>query len=102
MKSLNGYIVVGPACTMSEARNLAGGAAIDGALLDLNLGGVLSHEIADILSRRQIHFVFITGYGDPPVGLYRNIDVLHKPFKLNVIEHAIESMLAKLSVDGEV
>lgn len=88
-----GYAVAGPACTMSEARQLADTAAIDGALLDLNMNGVLSHEIADILSRREIPFMFITGYVKPPVGVYKNIHVLQKPFKLIDLMHAIESVL---------
>jgi CheY-like chemotaxis protein len=88
-----GYAVVGPACTMSEARHLADAAAIDGALLDLNMNGVWSHEIADILSGRKIPFMFVTGYAEPPVGLYRNIRVLQKPFDLIDLMRAIKSLL---------
>jgi CheY-like chemotaxis protein len=90
-----GYRVVGPACTMPEARCLAQMAPIDGALLDLNLHGVLSHEIADILSRRKIPFAFITGYDEPPAGAYTDIDVLHKPYELISLARAIEDMLTK-------
>jgi CheY-like chemotaxis protein len=90
-----GYRVVGPACTMAEARHLAQKASIDGALLDLNLHGVLSHEIADILSRRKIPFAFITGYNEPPTGLYGNMDVLHKPYDLNGLARTIEGVLTK-------
>jgi hypothetical protein len=79
-----GYTVVGPAFTISEARDLAVRASIDGALLDMNLDGILSHEIADILSDRQIPFAFITATmrRRPGFGPYTNIDVLHKPFQL--------------------
>jgi chemotaxis family two-component system sensor kinase Cph1 len=94
-----GYTVVGPACTMAEARHLAEIAAIDAALLDLNLNGVLSHEIADILSRRNIPFTFITGHNGPPTGPYGEVDVLYKPFHLLDLAHAIEGLLMKLSVD---
>ena len=95
-----GYTAVGPACTMAEARHLAEIAAIDGALLDLNLNGVVSHEIADILSRRNIPFTFITGYNKPPTGPYGDVDVLHKPFQLIDLGHAIEGLLAKVSIDS--
>ena len=87
------YAVVGPAFTMSQARHLADTATIDGALLDLHLNGVLAHEVADILSRRQIPFVFITGYTKPPVGPYPDIPVLQKPFKLIDLMGAIERMV---------
>jgi len=95
-----GYTVVGPAFTISEARHLAGVASIEAALVDLNLHGVLADEIADILSRRQIPFIFITGYSDPPPGFYENVDVLHKPFQLDHLRQAVEGMLAKPPVDG--
>jgi CheY-like chemotaxis protein len=90
-----GYCVVGPVCTMAEARHLAQTAAIDGALLDLNLHGALSYEIADILSRRKIPFVFITGYNEPPAGAYPDVDVLHKPYELIGLARAIEDVLTK-------
>jgi DNA-binding response OmpR family regulator len=99
-----GYTVVGPAFTISEARDLAVRASIDGALLDMNLDGILSHEIADILSNRQIPFAFITGYNEAPAGFgpFTNIDVLHKPFQLIDLGNAIEAVLAKVSVDGHM
>jgi DNA-binding response OmpR family regulator len=96
-----GYRVVGPACTMAEARHLAQTAPIDGALLDLNLNGVLSEEIADILSRRNIPFVFITGYNHPPGGAYAGAGVLHKRFDLASLARAIEGVLTKRSSHGE-
>src|SRR5580704_5752633 len=78
-----GYTVVGPAFTISEALHLARVGSIDAALLDLNLHGVFAGEVADILSRRQIPFLFISGYDQPPTSCYQTIDVLHKPFVLN-------------------
>jgi CheY-like chemotaxis protein len=90
-----GYIAVGPACTMREARHLASSSMIDGALVDLNLHGVLSHEIADIQSRRQIPFVFITGCNELPDGLDKSIGVLQKPFQLSDLGRAIEGVLCR-------
>jgi len=90
-----GYIVAGPAFTISEARHLATAAPIDAALLDVNLGGILGDEIADILSRRQIPFVFVTGYNGPPMTGYKNADVLHKPFALADLRYAVEAMLVQ-------
>jgi two-component system, chemotaxis family, sensor kinase Cph1 len=97
-----GYTVAGPACTMAEARHLAEIAAIDAALLDLNLNGILSHEIADIFLRRNIPFVFITGYSEPPVGPYKDIGVLHKPFHFIDLMNAIESLVATPSGFGGI
>jgi FixJ family two-component response regulator len=74
---------------------------IDGALVDLNLHGVLSHEIADILSQRQIPFIFITGYNELPAGIDKSIGVLQKPFQLFDLGRAIEGVLMERSVCGE-
>jgi CheY-like chemotaxis protein len=90
-----GYTVVGPAFSLAEARQLAASASIDGALLDLNLDGVLSHEIADIFTRRQIPFALITGYSDVPLDTFENVNVLHKPFLPVELAHVIKAVLAK-------
>lgn len=54
----------------------------DAAILDVNLGGAESYEIADILARQETPFLFATGYGarglDPA---YRHFPVLSKPFR---------------------
>src|SRR5258708_7329685 len=54
-----GYAVVGPAFTIAEARHLAAVAAIDAAVVDLNLHGVFAEEVADILALREIPFLFV-------------------------------------------
>ena len=94
-----GYTVVGPACTISGSRNLAEVAALDGAILDVNLNRVLSNEIADILSRRKVLFLFIQ---PPVVGLYAASDLRQKPFQLINLKHIIEDLLAKTAVEGLV
>lgn len=90
-----GYTAVGPACNLPEARHLAETVSIDGAVLDLNMNGKISHEIADILSRREIPFVFITEYTKPPLGIYESIEILQKPFLPNDLRKAVKDMLVK-------
>ena len=97
-----GYTAVGPVCTIAEARHLAEIATIDAALLDMSLNGVLSHEVADILSRRNIPFMFITGYNEPPVGPYKDVAVLNKPFQLIDLMNAIEGVVAKPPDAGHI
>ncbi|MFS8066917.1 MAG: response regulator [Byssovorax sp.] len=78
-----GCDVVGPAMHMTEAVQLARGAAIDGATLDVNIVGEKVYPVADILTERGIPFIFMTGYG--AAGL-RACDsgrpVLQKPYPL--------------------
>jgi hypothetical protein len=33
------------------------------AILDLNLGGVLTYPVVDVLAERGVPFIFATGYG---------------------------------------
>jgi two-component SAPR family response regulator len=87
-----GYIVIGPATTVSEARRLANVASMDAAFLDLNLHGICAGQVADILIRRQIPFLFITGYDRSPRG-YENIAVLTKPYQSTDLRRAIEALV---------
>src|SRR4029077_15893070 len=57
-----GFQIVGPVCTPSDA--LAGAKArdFDAAILDINLGDGMVYQVAEILARRHVPFVFVTGY----------------------------------------
>jgi|SRR6185312_185132 len=57
-----GAIVVGPASTVEEAFALLERERPDLAILDINLKGKVSFAIADELARRELPFVFATGY----------------------------------------
>ena len=64
------------------------------AVLDVNLAGVNSAPIADILIQRKIPFIFSTGYGiarlDPR---YARTPTLQKPFLLSDFKAAIVALL---------
>jgi CheY-like chemotaxis protein len=54
---------------------------IDGALLDINLRGLLAYSVADELIDRGLPFVFTTGYSAPIIPeRYRHVAMLQKPF----------------------
>lgn len=58
-----GATVVGPVASVDAAIALIEQAVpIDGAVLDINLQGVMSWPIADALLQRGVPFVFATGY----------------------------------------
>ena len=84
--------VVGPAFRVAEAIELAGSAEIDGAVLDVNLGGEKVYEVADALRRRNVPFAFASGYGE--AGL-RAADagrpVLEKPYRLSDLAELLTS-----------
>jgi CheY-like chemotaxis protein len=76
-----GCVVTGPIPRLAQALDAANSEACDAAVLDVNLAGERIYPVADILSRRNIPFVFVTGYGVLP-GEYANRPRLCKPFKV--------------------
>lgn len=88
-----GYGVVGPAFSMAEARRLAQSARIDCALLDWDLAGASTGDIADILNARHIPFVFASGYGQAPDPARRDDPFLKKPFALDDLRRVLEGAL---------
>jgi CheY-like chemotaxis protein len=69
-------------------------AAIDIAVLDLNLGGKHSYDIAAALLERGIPVVFSTGYDDGAIPAeWRHVPRLSKPFQLNELAQALDTAL---------
>ena len=58
-----GCVVVDVAGTLARGVALAEKLAIDGAILDINLGGEKVFPVAERLAERGVPFVFCTGYG---------------------------------------
>jgi DNA-binding LytR/AlgR family response regulator len=56
-------VVVDVAGTLARGVALAEKLAIDGAILDINLGGEKVFPVAERLAERGVPFVFCTGYG---------------------------------------
>jgi len=76
-----GADVVGPTGTAKEALQLIATQPLDGALLDGNLHGSPVDEIAAQLTRRNVPFLFVSGYGkDGLPRAFGNAPVLGKPF----------------------
>jgi len=85
-----GYEVVGPVTRLDRALDLARGAAIDAAVLDVNLNGRDTYAVADALSARAIPFVFATGYGAKELAeRFRGTPVTQKPFHRDDLERAL-------------
>lgn len=71
------------------------GTAFDAVILDVNLGGDRSYEVARQLVERGIPMVFSTGYDDgaiPPE--WRALPRLRKPFQLAELAEALSLALA--------
>lgn len=76
------YEMVALASSLDEALDKAGSMEFDIAILDVNLNGLSVFPVAELLLRRQIPFVFSTGYGASGVPEeFRAAPVLAKPFR---------------------
>ncbi len=62
-----GCYVLGPTGQVDKALVIAQAEALDGALLDVNLGADNSFSIAKELKARGVPFVFLTGYDQTEV-----------------------------------
>jgi len=57
-----GATVVGPFGSAPQGREILNAGALDGAVVDINLGNGPSFDFARVLTDRGIPFVFVTGY----------------------------------------
>jgi CheY-like chemotaxis protein len=89
-----GCVVVGPALGLRRAMELAMVETLDGAVLDINLGGDRSFPVAEILGARAVPFLFATGYGhqglEPP---FTNSPILAKPYSLASLERSLSDIM---------
>jgi DNA-binding response OmpR family regulator len=74
--------VVVKAARLRKGLELARTAALDGAILDINLAGEEVFPVARELRRRSIPFLFSSGYGEAAVPEeFRDSPMLPKPFE---------------------
>jgi len=92
-----GCTVIGPAPRADRALELACGTELDGAVLDVNLAGERSFQVAAALRERQVPYVFVTGYDDPtalPLS-YHQVPRLTKPFRSRSLIEALTRVIAR-------
>jgi CheY-like chemotaxis protein len=90
-----GYGVAAAVGSIAEASQLAADGQFHAAILDVNLDGQEVFPVADILAKRALPFVFVTGYGEQ--GLperYRGRPTLQKPFQTEQLKAALAALLA--------
>ena len=71
------------------------GVSVDAALLDVNLAGEMSWEVATILKNRNIPFAFSTGYGEAdllPDSLAGSL-VVSKPYEVYDVEQCLRQLM---------
>jgi CheY-like chemotaxis protein len=90
-----GYELAGAAGTLAEASELATTGDFNLAVLDVNLDGTEIFPVADILAKRGVPFVFVTGYGEGSLpDAYRGRPALQKPFQSEQLKTTLAGLLA--------
>lgn len=91
-----GAEVVGPASTLAQGLALVGSLRrLDVAVLDVNLGGEAVYPLADELARREVPFLFATGYDAPVIDpRYARVPRVEKPHTAADVLHAARGLVA--------
>ncbi len=90
-----GYVVAAAVDTITEASAFATDGEFDVAILDVNLDGEEIFPVADILAKRGLPFVFVSGYGEQSLlERFRGRPSLQKPFQSEQIKTTLAGLLA--------
>jgi DNA-binding NtrC family response regulator len=90
-----GHRVVLETGTIRDAGAYAMTGVFDLAILDINIGGYGIDPVADVIEKRGLPFLFVTGYGTAHLpSLFRRRPVLEKPVSIDRLKTTIEALLA--------
>ena len=91
-----GAEVIGPAGNAAAALRLIANEALDGAVLDANLAGEPVDDIAAALTRANVPFAFVSGYGRESLPRpFANAELLSKPFDESRLLSVVSGLLEK-------
>jgi CheY-like chemotaxis protein len=91
-----GYLVVDKARDLVKGLILARELDIDVAILDVNLAGLSSGKIADLLQERGVPFLLISGYTEAGIPeRHRNSLRIAKPYESVTLRRALHSLLGE-------
>ena len=88
--------IVGPTADVEEAQELLAATKLDCAVLDINLHGEFTFELAEELRRRGVPLIFTTGYDETiiPLPLLDAVR-LEKPVNLTELVRAVKTSAAR-------
>lgn len=91
-----GWTMIGPATRVAQALAHVDEGGFDGVLLDINLDGEMSWDVADRLRAGRIPFIFTTGYSATvlPERL-RGAPILNKPFQQEDLERQLHATMVR-------
>ena len=90
-----GHRTIKAARVATAVRMIAGSAAIDAAILDVNVAGDLVYPVAEALRARGIPFAFATGYGNAGLKAeFRDSPTLSKPYAAGELKRILTQILS--------
>jgi len=88
-----GYEVVGICASIHDALSFIDKEFFDLAILDINLRGIESYEVADKLDDHRVPFIFSTGYDVVKLlKPYREYPTLQKPYEMQSLKSELENL----------
>jgi len=95
-----GCIVVGPAPSIAAALGIVRTTALDGAVLDVNLRGRPSFDLADELQRLGVPIIFATGYDASTLPeRFQGVPHVMKPIQRSQIVDAMTAVFIPAHTD---
>jgi CheY-like chemotaxis protein len=89
-----GYEIAAAVGTIAEAHEFAAKGDFNLAILDVNLDGKEIYPVADILAKRGLPFVFVSGYGEGSLpDPFRGRPMLQKPFQAEQLKNTLARVL---------
>jgi DNA-binding response OmpR family regulator len=91
----DGFGIVGPVGQVAAALDLLKTERINVALIDININGDRTFQLADALANASIPFAFLSGYSraDLPPNL-RDRPLLQKPVNANAVCRCVRALLS--------
>ena len=88
-----GFDVCGSVGNLCDGLQIAAKGIFDIAVLDVNLHGVYSYTIAEVLKQRGIPYIFVSGYTAHGLEAgYRDTPIVQKPFTADTLRRALFDM----------
>lgn len=79
------------AAQVDEACEIVGQKQLDSAVLDVNVHGILSYPVAEMLHERKVPFIFATGYGDRShPAEFAAVPTISKPYSAEDVRRALQ------------
>jgi CRP-like cAMP-binding protein len=92
-----GYAVAGAAASVESGLALIAKDTVDGAVLDIDLGGTPSFPMCRALTAKGVPFLFLSGYGRATVvpDEFSNATHITKPFAPSILESALRRLVGE-------